>query len=86
MHVASLERRASGGGVFRYVSCAIYFGEIVEWGGYALATWSLAGLTFFVCTFCNLGPRARKHHQFYLEHFGEKYAALKRKAVIPFVW
>jgi hypothetical protein len=74
------------GGLFRYVSCANYCGEIIEWGGYALATWSLPGLTFFVCTFCNLGPRAHQHHEWYLTQFGEEYRVLGRKAVIPFLW
>ena len=73
------------GGLFEYVSCANYFGEIVEWFGFALAGWSLAGLTFGVATFCNLGPRARQHHAWYREKFGAAYPA-SRKAVIPFVW
>ena len=31
------------GGMFEYVSGANYYGEILEWCGYALACWSLAG-------------------------------------------
>jgi 3-oxo-5-alpha-steroid 4-dehydrogenase 1 len=37
------------GGLFRLVSSPNYFGELVEWSGFALATWSLAGLAFAVC-------------------------------------
>jgi len=33
-------------GVFRYVCCPNYLGEIVIWTGWAVATWSLAGLSF----------------------------------------
>ncbi|MYE43446.1 MAG: DUF1295 domain-containing protein, partial [Acidobacteria bacterium] len=45
-------------GAFRFVSCPNYLGEIVEWTGWAIATWSLAGLSFAVLTFANLAPRA----------------------------
>ncbi|MFN2145514.1 MAG: DUF1295 domain-containing protein, partial [Anaerolineales bacterium] len=30
------------GGLYRYISCPNYFGEILEWAGWAIATWSLA--------------------------------------------
>ncbi|KEH23121.1 putative 3-oxo-5-alpha-steroid 4-dehydrogenase (NADP(+)) [Medicago truncatula] len=73
------------GGLFEFVSCPNYFGEIVEWFGWALMTWSWAGLGFFIYTFANLGPRARANHQWYLEKFGEDYPK-KRKAVIPFLY
>ena len=32
------------GGAFRFISCPNYLGEILEWIGWAIATWSLAGL------------------------------------------
>jgi len=51
------------GFLFNFVSCANYFGEVVEWIGYALATYNIAGLSFAVFTFANLVPRALKHHQ-----------------------
>ena len=69
------------GGVFRYVSCPNYFGELLEWAGWALATWSLAGLAFFVYTAANLVPRALNHHEWYRARF-EDYPD-DRKAVIP---
>ncbi|XP_027353013.1 steroid 5-alpha-reductase DET2 [Abrus precatorius] len=73
------------GGLFEVVSCPNYFGEIVEWLGWAVMTWSWAGLGFFVYTFANLGPRARANHRWYLEKFGEDYPR-KRKAVIPYLY
>ncbi len=73
------------GGLFRWVSCPNLLGEVLEWGGFAVLTWSLPGLAFFIWTFANLVPRALSHHKWYRSHFGEDYPA-KRKAVIPFIW
>ncbi|KAK2567432.1 3-oxo-5-alpha-steroid 4-dehydrogenase 1, partial [Acropora cervicornis] len=42
------------GGVFTYVSGANFFGEIVEWSGFALACWSLPSLAFAVFTALNI--------------------------------
>ncbi|KAF5821113.1 putative 3-oxo-5-alpha-steroid 4-dehydrogenase (NADP(+)) [Helianthus annuus] len=73
------------GGLFEYVSCANYFGEIVEWSGWWLMTGSWVGLGFLLYTCANLVPRARANHMWYLEKFGEDYPK-KRKIVIPFVY
>ncbi|KAJ7342075.1 hypothetical protein JRQ81_008677 [Phrynocephalus forsythii] len=51
------------GGLFDYVSGANFFGEILEWFGYAIATWSLPALTFAIFTLCCIGPRAVHHHR-----------------------
>jgi protein-S-isoprenylcysteine O-methyltransferase Ste14 len=72
------------GGLYRFISCPNYFGEILEWTGWAIATWSLAGLAFTVYTFANLAPRAASHHKWYLEKFPDY--PKERRAVIPFVW
>lgn len=72
------------GGGFRLVTCPNYLGEILEWVGWALATWSLAGLAFFVFTAANLVPRAYSHHRWYRVTF-EDYPT-DRKAVIPGVF
>ncbi|MGH0164270.1 UNVERIFIED_CONTAM: hypothetical protein FKN15_048165 [Acipenser sinensis] len=70
------------GGMFEYVSGANFLGEIIEWFGYALATWSLPALSFAFFTLCSIGPRAYHHHRYYLEKF-EDYPK-SRKALIPF--
>ncbi|MFH1812323.1 MAG: DUF1295 domain-containing protein [Pseudomonadota bacterium] len=71
------------GGLFCWVSCPNYLGEILEWCGWALATWSLAGLSFAVWTVANLAPRALAHHRWYKQQFSD-YPA-ERRALIPFV-
>jgi steroid 5-alpha reductase family enzyme len=72
------------GGLYEYISCPNYFGEILEWFGWAIATWSLPGLTFAIWTIANLAPRAWAHHKWYHDHFSEY--PVKRKALIPGVW
>ena len=72
------------GGMFRWISCPNHFGEIIEWTGFAILTWSISGLAFAIWTAVNLIPRALDHHRWYRETF-EDYPA-DRKAVIPFLW
>ena len=71
------------GWLFEYVSCPNYFGEILEWTGWAIASWSLAGLSFAIWTFANLAPRALSHHRWYKENF--KDYPENRKALIPYL-
>lgn len=71
------------GGLYRFVSCPNYLGEILEWSGFALASWSLAGLAFAVWTVANLLPRAVANHRWYREKFPD-YPS-ERRALIPFV-
>lgn len=74
------------GGMFNYVTSANYFGELVEWLGFAILTWSLAGLVFFIWTFANLVPRANALYKKYQNEFSEEMASLKLKRVIPFIY
>ena len=69
------------GFLFKYISCPNLFGEIIEWFGFALLTWSLPGLSFAIWTAANLTPRAIHHHQWYKEKFA-KYPK-ERKALLP---
>ncbi|HEY8375465.1 MAG TPA: DUF1295 domain-containing protein [Nannocystis sp.] len=71
------------GGLYELVSCPNYFGELLEWTGWAIATWSLAGLSFALFTAANLVPRALAHHRWYREKFPD-YPP-HRRAVVPFV-
>ena len=69
------------GGGYRFVSSPNYLGEIIEWTGWAIATWSLAGFSFALYTFANLAPRAMANHRWYRETFDD-YPP-ERKALIP---
>ena len=73
-------------GFYKYVTSANYFGEFTEWIGYAILTWSPAGLLFAVWTFANLGPRAKALTGKYEQEFGEEYTKLNKKHIIPFIW
>ena len=76
--------RIPRGWLYEYVSCPNYLGEVVEWFGWALLTWSLAGLAFALYTAANLVPRALSHHRWYREHFSDYPKG--RKAVVPGVF
>ena len=71
-------------GAFRYVSCPNYLGEMLEWTGWAIATWSLGGLAFCVFTVANLVPRARSNHRWYRKLIPD-YPP-NRRALIPGVF
>lgn len=76
--------RVPHGGLYRWVSCPNYLGEIVQWTGWALATWSLPGLGFAVWTAANLIPRARTNHRWYIDSFPD-YPE-DRRALVPGLW
>jgi 3-oxo-5-alpha-steroid 4-dehydrogenase 1 len=69
---------------YRLVSSPNYLGEITIWTGWALATWSLAGVAFAFWTIANLLPRARANHEWYRNTFPD-YPP-ERKALIPRIW
>jgi 3-oxo-5-alpha-steroid 4-dehydrogenase 1 len=78
------EYQMTNKGLFRWVSSPNYLGEIMIWSGWAIATWSLAGLSFALWTAANLVPRARAHHIWYKKQFAD-YPS-ERRVLIPKVW
>ncbi len=72
------------GGLFKWISCANHFGEIIQWSGFAAMTWSLPALSFAIWTAANLIPRAISHHRWYKSHFPDY--PTERKALIPKVF
>jgi 3-oxo-5-alpha-steroid 4-dehydrogenase 1 len=71
------------GWLFDYISSPHYLGEIIEWSGWAIMTWSLPGLAFSVFTFANLFPRAITSHKWYKSHFPDY--PQERRAIIPYL-
>lgn len=69
------------GGLYEYVVSPNYLGEILEWIGWAVMTWSGAGFAFALYTMANLVPRALEHRRWYLEQFPDFPRG--RKAVFP---
>lgn len=73
--------RIPHGGAFRWVSSANYFGEIVFWWGWAIMSWTPAGVVFALFSMANLMPRAVAHHRWYRARFADY--PKERRAVIP---
>ncbi len=71
------------GGLYERISCPNYFGETVQWIGWAVLTWSPGGAVFALWTAANLVPRAVSHHRWYQSKFAD-YPP-ERRAVIPYV-
>ena len=57
------------GGLYRWVSAANYFAEIVEWIGFAIAARTPAAWAFVAFTVANLLPRGIAHHRWYKRAF-----------------
>ncbi|CAI2178981.1 849_t:CDS:1 [Funneliformis geosporum] len=73
------------GGLFNYVCCPNYLGEIIEWIGFAIACWySLPAILFAIMTPANLFPRAKNTFKWYKVTFKEY--PKDRKVIIPFIW
>ncbi len=72
-------------GLYSRVTSANYFGEIVEWTGFAILTWSTAGVVFAWWTFANLVPRADAIYHRYRDEFGEQRMG-RRKRIFPYIY
>lgn len=73
-------------GMYKYVTSANYFGEIVEWTGFAIMTWSVAGAMFVIWTMANLVPRANSIYHKYEEEFADEFDKDKLKRVFPHIY
>lgn len=73
-------------GLYRYVTSANYLGEITEWLGWAILTWSWAGALFFLLTFSNLVPRANAIYHRYEHEFPKEFDGKRLKRIIPFIY
>jgi steroid 5-alpha reductase family enzyme len=78
------------GYLYELISCPNYFGELLEWLGFAILTGTFSGFVFFISTFANLFPRAIKYHNWYKNKFKDEFNNKKdnvkdRKAIIPYI-
>lgn len=74
------------GGMYRFVTSANYFGELLEWLGFAVLTWSSAGFLFVFWTACNLVPRSDTIYKKYAQDFPQEFARFRPKRIIPFIY
>jgi protein-S-isoprenylcysteine O-methyltransferase Ste14 len=72
------------GGLYKYITCPNYFGEIIQWTGFAIITWSFPALLFVLWTMANLIPRAKAYNNWYRLKFEGEYPNNK-KAIIPYI-
>jgi 3-oxo-5-alpha-steroid 4-dehydrogenase 1 len=72
------------GGLFKYVSCPNFLGEIIEWIGFAILSWSLPGVVYALWVSLTLFATALGTHRWYLERFGDRYPR-ERRAIIPYL-
>lgn len=70
-------------GLHRLVASPNYFGELVEWTGFAILAWSPAAAVFVFWTAANLVPRAVANRRWYRDTFPDY--PRERRALVPFV-
>ena len=63
-----------------------YFGEFLEWVGFAVLTWSLSGAVFALWTFANLAPRAARIYDMYQREFPDELDSAKVKRILPYIF
>jgi len=71
---------------FKYISSANYFGELIEWLGFAILSWSFAGVVFFLWSFANIVPRSKEVYERYTQFFGDDFKKLNRYKIFPFIY
>ncbi len=71
------------GFLYKKITCPNYFGELIEWLGWAVMTYSSAGFVFFLWTLFNLLPRAISNHKWNNKNI--KNYPKDRKAIIPYI-
>lgn len=74
------------GFLFDKVNSANYFGELLEWFAFALLSWSLAGVVFFLWSFANIVPRSKAVYERYIQFFGDDFKNLNRYKIFPYIY
>ncbi|XP_037082828.1 3-oxo-5-alpha-steroid 4-dehydrogenase 1-like [Pollicipes pollicipes] len=73
------------GGFFEFVTAANYLGEMIEWWGYALVSWTPAALFFALFTTVYLTGCAAELHEQNKARFGAEYPR-ERRRIVPFLF
>lgn len=74
------------GWFFDKINSANYFGELVEWIGFAILSWSWAGWVFVFWTFANIVPRSKRVYERYTQFWGDDFKKLKRYKIFPYIY
>lgn len=74
------------GFLFGKINSANYFGELLEWVGFAILSWSFAGLVFVFWSFANIVPRSKCVYERYTQFWGDDFKKLKRYKIFPFIY
>ena len=74
------------GFLFDKINSANFFGEILEWLGFAILTWSISGVVFLLWSFANIVPRSKAVYEKYLQFFGEDFKKLNRYKIFPYIY
>lgn len=72
------------GGFYKFISCPNYFGEILEWIGFAIMSWCLPAFIYMLWVALPLVAQAVQAHSWYRDTFKADYPQA-RKAVIPYI-
>jgi len=71
---------------FERINSSNYFGEVLEWLGFAILSWSPAGAVFLCWAFANLIPRSKAVYYRYSQFFGKDFLKLKRWKLFPYIY
>jgi hypothetical protein len=74
----------SEGCLFKRISCPNFLGEMLEWFGWAVGTWSPAGVVWFMFRCGTFIPQSKQYHDWYKGRFPDYIK--NRKALIPFIY
>lgn len=72
--------------LFKHINSANYFGEILEWIGFAILSWSISGVVFVLWSIANIVPRSKAVYERYSQFFGEEFTRLNRWKIFPFIY
>ena len=79
-------REIPRGFLFNLVCCPNYTCEVLSWVGFSIMTKIPFAYLFTLVGFLQMADWAMKKHKAYKVSHGKDYAALKLKAIVPFLY